>query len=408
MVVFIMIKNSLLILMAVSSAPALSIGYGDYIEFLYNESPLVATKLHEVEAEREASSAVNKFYMPKINASSTYKEKENISAVVESKVTANSVLFDDVISNKIRESELRLLNAELGVKKIKEQIKFDVTDALVNIKYYMDLNIKSKELRGDAILLLSNIKNKVNAGVASETDLQLAELLVQKIDGEINVIDKNLALLRSKVEVVSGVPYPKENVELGELVEQKILGYSERSSYENVVKNYDYIGLNLQSEIAKENANQQNSLYNVSLVAELRYDDNKKSDTDSYVGAQVTVNLFDYDKIKAKSSRDAIFSSLKMSAEMKRRELVYSYQANDLELRAVEGEIKDLLKQRDLVKMIIDNQLPNYDIGRSSFYEMLRTRFDYFIIERDLADLFISKVSIELAKMRLTGYMTEL
>lgn len=66
-----------------------------------------------------------------------------------------------------------------------------------------------------------------------------------------------------------------------------------------------------QASAAKFNAWQQDSLVQVSLVAEERYNNSQRIDKDSWGGVQVSVNLFDYDKKDCQSNRYEVIPDIK-------------------------------------------------------------------------------------------------
>ncbi|MFM4936838.1 TolC family protein [Aeromonas sp. 30P] len=380
-----------------------NIGYHEYINEIYSSSPLVKIKERELAAEKNNYESVTRYYFPKISGDSKYKEREDGSKITESKLSASIVVYDDTTPNRIKESLIKLENAKLNVLKVKEQLKGGVTEQLINISYYNKLKDNAMTLKKEAESLLDKIKNKNNYGIVGSSDVQQAELLVKRIETEINLIEKNLIFAISTVESLSGVIYPSNGVEVPEIILDKISEYADEVSDADLADNLEYRGLLYAADAMKQNSKQQNSLFNVSLIAEQRYDDSIKVEKDSFIGVQVSFNIFDYDKLKASSSKVEIYESLLYSLDMKHRELLAAYKTNGLEKNSLMAELSDLNIQKKLTEKIMNSQMKGYDVGNVSFYEMLNTRFDFFNIERRISDAQMANKNNDLQKLIMTG-----
>ncbi|HFW0044409.1 TPA: TolC family protein, partial [Salmonella enterica subsp. enterica serovar Waycross] len=114
--------------------------------------------------------------------------------------------------------------------------------------------------------------------------------------------------------------------------------------------------LSEQADAAKFNAWQQDSLVQVSLVAEERYNNSQRVDKDSWGGIQVAVNLFDYDKKIARQTGIKAYQVLKTKMDFKYKELLAKMKSLQLTINSNEKELQGLVDQSKTTEVILANQ----------------------------------------------------
>ncbi|EAR6897587.1 TolC family protein, partial [Salmonella enterica] len=166
--------------------------------------------------------------------------------------------------------------------------------------------------------------------------------------------------------------------------------------------------LNEQANAAKFNAWQQDSLVQVSLVAEERYNNSQRIDKDSWGGIQVSVNLFDYDKKTASQTGIKSYQVLKTRMDFKYKELLAKMKSLQLTINSNQKELKGLEEQSRTTEVILANQKREYNISQSSYYEMLNTQYDYFALERKMVEMKISDAINKISLLQVSGELLSL
>lgn len=380
--------------------------YKKFIEKMYKSSDLIRIKELELESEGLKGSQVDLYFLPKVTAESKLRSDETKGSAVESKLGLNSLLFDSSTIDRFKEKNNKINAAKYALVKEKEVLCQTIIENLIGIEYYNRLYGLAKSLEVDANLLYKQIEGRYSAGVAKESDAEQARLLIQKIETEIHSITKEIDLLKSNIELSTGQPFPKNGVELPAKVFQKIDSF--KPDEDELHHNLDYEILKEQMLAAKNNVAQQNSLFKFSALAEQRYKDNVKNENDSYIGVQVNVNLFDYDKKIAEKTSLKNYQILKSKMDFKYKELQNTMKSLVLISNSNVKELNSLKNQSITTKSIIENQKKEYSISQASYYEMLNTKFDSFSIDKRITEIKINDAINKISMMQLTGNVLSL
>ncbi|EAR6170995.1 TolC family protein [Salmonella enterica] len=380
--------------------------YADFINEMYKESDMIKAKALELESELLRAKQTDLYFMPKISAESKYKSDTSRSDITDSKITASSLIFSTTIVERFKEKNSRIHSAELSLLKEKETLYKSLIENLIGIKYYDDLEVKASKLEQTAIDLYRQIEGRYLSGIAKASDVEQARLLIQKIKTESESINKEIELLKSNIELATGIAFPERGVNLPDSIINKINGYNinEKEIYNNI----DYKLLNEQANAAKFNAWQQDSLVQVSLVAEERYNNSQRIDKDSWGGIQVSVNLFDYDKKIASQTGIKSYQVLKTRMDFKYKELLAKMKSLQLTINSNQKELKGLEEQSRTTEVILANQKREYNISQSSYYEMLNTQYDYFALERKMVEMKISDAINKISLLQVSGELLSL
>ncbi|EAM3197219.1 TolC family protein, partial [Salmonella enterica] len=203
-----------------------------------------------------------------------------------------------------------------------------------------------------------------------------------------------------------GIAFPAQGVYLPDNIIDKINNY--KINDKKIYNNLDYKLLSEQADAAKFNAWQQDSLVQVSLVAEERYNNSQRVDKDSWGGIQVAVNLFDYDKKIARQTGIKAYQVLKTKMDFKYKELLAKMKSLQLTINSNEKELQGLVDQSKTTEVILANQKREYNISQSSYYEMLNTQYDYFALERKMIEMKISDAINKVSLLQISGELLSL
>ncbi|ECF8758140.1 TolC family protein, partial [Salmonella enterica] len=152
----------------------------------------------------------------------------------------------------------RLSEFELSVLMEKEKLAKLVIENAISISQYQALNSRAHTLDDSARQLWQQINNRYINGTASQSDLQQADLLVQRIEGDIRRIEQEIKNFQANIEIGTGLPYPEDSITLNAKIMDEIKNIN--INKEELKNNFEYLQLSYQAEETKQNAEQQNSL----------------------------------------------------------------------------------------------------------------------------------------------------
>ncbi|EJD3267131.1 TolC family protein, partial [Salmonella enterica] len=369
--------------------PCYAMDYNLFMRDVYKNSDVIKSKLYDLESEKNNASKTDFFYAPKVKLNNSYKNDSASKKYFDNTINVNSLLFDSSISNRFKEKNARLSEFELSVLMEKEKLAKLVIENAISISQYQALNSRAHTLDDSARQLWQQINNRYINGTASQSDLQQADLLVQRIEGDIRRIEQEIKNFQANIEIGTGLPYPEDSITLNAKIMDEIKNIN--INKEELKNNFEYLQLSYQAEETKQNAEQQNSLLSVSLVGEDRRNNHSRIEDDSYVGVSVDLNIFDFDKVMNKQQKINQYKSTKARMDQKYKELTGQLKLFELQYNSSEVELKNYLMQLETTKKIIESQRQEYNIAKISYYEMLNTEFDYFQLQEKIADQNIKK-----------------
>ncbi|EJM2390653.1 TolC family protein [Salmonella enterica] len=386
--------------------PCYAMDYNLFMRDVYKNSDVIKSKLYDLESEKNNASKTDFFYAPKVKLNNSYKNDSASKKYFDNTINVNSLLFDSSISNRFKEKNARLSEFELSVLMEKEKLAKIVIENAISISQYQALNSRAHTLDDSARQLWQQINNRYINGTASQSDLQQADLLVQRIEGDIRRIEQEIKNFQANIEIGTGLPYPEDSITLNAKIMDEIKNIN--INKEELKNNFEYLQLSYQAEETKQNAEQQNSLLSVSLVGEDRRNNHSRIEDDSYVGVSVDLNIFDFDKVMNKQQKINQYKSTKARMDQKYKELTGQLKLFELQYNSSEVELKNYLMQLETTKKIIESQRQEYNIAKISYYEMLNTEFDYFQLQEKIADQNIKKMSNRLSVLALLGRLIKL
>ncbi|HBA7563852.1 TPA: TolC family protein [Escherichia coli] len=381
--------------------------YHSYLKTVLDNAESVKSKEALVDAEELHKLSTQLYAVPKVSASITPKKsKANTNKqYVESKITLTSLLFEDTLFSNIKAQNYKLLASVVELDKEKERITTAIMSDQIHISLYEKLRDNAVQLKREAESLYEKINVKYDFGIIKESDVQLAKLLVQKINNEIDSIEHAIDRLKINIESNALYPYPTEGIRIENSKIDALLKFNNKESA--LVNNFDLRKLSLSKDEVKENARQQDSLLSVSTVAENKWNDDKTVKEDSYVGLRLSLNVFDLDNKLAKSAGIENYKSLSWDYDHKYKLLLNQTKLAKLTSEANTREISNLERQYKTTKELIKNQEREYGINQVSIYEMLNTRFDLFQIEKSITEMKVSEAKNKINLLQVYGQVLD-
>ncbi|EKC7222005.1 TolC family protein [Salmonella enterica] len=401
-----MIKYSFVLLFLFIPGFAISADYHDFMVRVYKDSDVIKSKLYELEAEKNNAVKTDYFFSPKIKLNSTYKDDSSNKKYFDSTGNISALVYDSTLPERFKEKNARLANVLVSLDIEKENQAKSVLENAISIQEYKKLNSMAHELSSSAKHLLEQINNRYQNGTAGQSDLQQARLLVQRIDGDIRRIEQEIENFHSNIEIMTGLDYPDDGVDVAVPVINKIIDADINKN--QLKENFSYKQLSYQAEEAKQNSAQQNSLLQVSLQGMDRRNNQHRLDNDSWVGLSFDLNIFDLDKMSEKSQKLNEYKSIKFKMDHKYKELDRRINQLNLQYTSSDIELKNYEMQLDTTREIIKSQKVDYELSKASYYEMLNTEYDFFQLQSKVADTKIKKISNRLEALALAGKILEL
>ncbi|HHE8651456.1 TPA: hypothetical protein ACPFQR_005062, partial [Escherichia coli] len=121
--------------------------------------------------------------------------------------------------------------------KEKERIITAIMSDQIHISLYEKLRDNAVQLKHEAESLYEKINVKYDFGIIKESDVQLAKLLVQKINNEIDSIEHAIDRLKINIESNSLHPYPTKGIRIEDSKIDELLKFNNKESA--LVNNFD-------------------------------------------------------------------------------------------------------------------------------------------------------------------------
>ncbi|HFZ8111275.1 TPA: hypothetical protein ACIPBB_004919, partial [Salmonella enterica subsp. diarizonae serovar 61:l,v:z35] len=203
---------------------------------------------------------------------------------------------------------------------------------------------------------------KYEFGIIKESDVKLANLLVQKINNEIDNIDRNIDQLKLNIESNALYPYPRKGVAISKDKIEQLLRFDCKDI--SLVNNIDLKKILLNKYESKENAKSQDSLYSINVIAENKYSDSNELKSESYVGVKISINLFNLDNKLAEKAGMEMYRSLSFDYDHRYKLLKNQAKLGRLTTEANTREINNLKQQLITTQELVKNQEREYNINQ--------------------------------------------
>ncbi|HGB5296750.1 TPA: TolC family protein [Salmonella enterica subsp. diarizonae serovar 61:l,v:z35] len=377
--------------------------YKEYLSIVLDNAESVKAKEALVNSEELTKWSTQLYAIPKLSAYTQPKltRARQDKNYTESKITLNSVLLDDTTFNSLQAQHYRLLSTLVDLDKEKERITIAIMSDQINITLYENLRKSALILKNESETLYDRIKTKYEFGIIKESDVKLANLLVQKINNEIDNIDRNIDQLKLNIESNALYPYPRKGVAISKDKIEQLLRFDCKDI--SLVNNIDLKKILLNKYESKENAKSQDSLYSINVIAENKYSDSNELKSESYVGVKISINLFNLDNKLAEKAGMEMYRSLSFDYDHRYKLLKNQAKLGRLTTEANTREINNLKQQLITTQELVKNQEREYNINQVSVYEMLNTRFDIFQLEKSITDINVVEARNKIGLLHLNG-----
>lgn len=352
-----------------------------------------------MEAEYEKSKQTKLYFLPQVDVS--YTAKQEVSDYKnESKISANSTLYSSDLPDKFEQAENQLLMSKLALHQEEEKLYRLLIENVISIKLYTELLHEAQSLKKQSIKIYEQISTNYALGLAKASDQNQGKLLIDRLQTDIESIEREIELFRSNIEQYTGVTYPESGVYIDNNTMKKIEEFIPDN--ERINNNTDLKILRKKAIVARSEISQQSPFMNINIVSEYKQTDNKKED-DSYIGLQAQFNVFNYNNISNKLAKEKLYLAAQEEADNKYNELTSKLRTTTFTRRSNIEEMKSLQQQIETTENILDNQMTEYDISQSSYYEMLNTRYDLFSTKRKLIDKRVNIYLNSIEMLQISG-----
>lgn len=384
---------------SLSSLAEEGVNYLRFYDELKNNSSIIKVKQYEVEAEYEKSKQTKLYFLPQVDVS--YTAKQEVSDYKnESKISANSTLYSSDLPDKFEQAENQLLMSKLALHQEEEKLYRLLIENVISIKLYTELLHEAQSLKKQSIKIYEQISTNYALGLAKASDQNQGKLLIDRLQTDIESIEREIELFRSNIEQYTGVTYPESGVYIDNNTMKKIEEFIPDN--ERINNNTDLKILRKKAIVARSEIGQQSPFMNINIVSEYKQTDNKKED-DSYIGLQAQFNVFNYNNISNKLAKEKLYLAAQEEADNKYKELISKLRTTTFTRRSNIEEMKSLQQQIETTENILDNQMTEYDISQSSYYEMLNTRYDLFSTKRKLIDKRVNIYLNSIEMLQISG-----
>ncbi|WP_418114604.1 TolC family protein [Vibrio scophthalmi] len=377
-------------------------GAKSYIKRAVLENELIDATESQLEALIERSQSVEKFWMPKVSTnfeSKNYSISDRDLDKDETKFKVSSQLVGSGLLDSIDESNINIKKKQFELLEQKNQIENDLLKNFSSLILYSQTMDLIMEMKNNSIDLHRRISHNFESGIASESDLKQADLLIKKIDSDIIRYQSQMEIFRININKTGGLNF--EGLKEGD--------YSIISEILSLDPSYDIndnISLKLSrldENISLIRAHKSNINWKGFLDYESKWADTGVTENESYVGVRFDIDLFDYKKTKENDYNVKMLKSIKSSNNWMLKDLENSLQLLEADLNRNKIELKNLEEQLVTVKQIYSSQLDNYDAGKVGFYEMLANEKEHLSLINQIVNLKVANVGFLIDLSSLCG-----
>lgn len=377
-------------------------GAKSYIKRAIIENELIDATKSQLDALIERSQAVEKFWMPKVSTNFENKNYSNSDKDLdkyETKFKVSSQLAGSGLLDSIEEYNINISKKQLELLEQTNEIENDLLRNFSSLILYSQASDLIMEMKNKSIYLHEKISYNFESGLASESDLRQADLLIKKIDSDIIRYESQMEIYRINIEKIGGSNFYG-------LKEKDTLILSEVLSSVHDYNVNDNIGLKLarlDERVSLIRAHKSNISWKGFLDYENKWVDTGNTENESYVGVRFDIDLFDYKKNKENDYNVKMLESIKSSNNWTLKDLENSFKLLEADQTRNQIELKNLEEQLVTVKQIYSSQLDNYDSGKVGFYEMLANEKEHLSLINQIVNLKVANVGYLIDLSSLCG-----
>ena len=396
----------LVVIFFILSFHAAAVDIKDFVTRIEKESSVNKISTFNLNSEKERLKGAKNYYLPIVSVESSLKH-ENIDKIPVNKgeisLNISSILWASEASHRINEMNYSKEKADVNLAAEHERITIDVLKNVVMIHKYQQLKTNTEQMKKDSLDLETLINRRFELGAITQSSKRQAGLLIKKIENELSIIQKQIEIAKSNIETISGLDYPPEGITVETKVIEQINHY--QPIKEEITQNLDYRKLVIESEKIKSMALQQDPAFNLKLTGLQKgiYPNNAEKESETKVYLTFTYNMFDYTKKTETNAQLNSYEASKIKRDLKFFELEKEYNIFLSLDKSFNEEIENLSIQKQETQSLLDDLEKDYLIGKTTYYEILNTEFDKFILHKEITELTIEKIMNKIDMMKLTG-----
>lgn len=391
------------VLLALSSA---FIGVGtvaanidDYIQSAIRGSHKINTLIELSEIDKISIKQEEMYYLPTVNYTFTGKNVYSTGLENEQNLTFRSTLFNENHSDILKVLGSKSAASVMDVEIQKSAIAAQTIAAVYKIKLYEELILEGERILEDAKKINSDIKQKVDGGVAKASDSTTSEVLIKEMENNIMAIRLKIDQAKLQAEMITGIPYPEEMTVSRDDVEKVI----HRVVSSDITQNKELLKKKHLLDSTRFSIDSADSLYSVSLYNKNVANSGELSGSDSEIGLELSIKLVDPASYWKKKQNTHRYKSEQYTYDQMYKDLQMQIisQANILESnKQLWDSQDDSLKIR---KNLIDERGNEYQINLTSLYELISSLNTYYSTYQQRTETEVTLVNTVLSIDVLTG-----
>ena len=363
-------------------------GLDDVVSEALHRSKELKSLEYQQNSFKETVDLEKGYFYPKVSVDTEFKhfygdvlpEPENLGEVI---LNVNSKIYSDAVDDKIKSAEFTEQAGLYTLKGKEEDIYYTVLKALTKIErsrfYVYEMGILRKEI----LKYIALQKKSTRAGVSPVSDLKESELVLSRFDDVIYGVKSDIERSFNDLKIATGfetktpdeVGLPVQ--ELLNLTDKKLSDFNSKMILRN---NFKIISQEKGVVAAKYAVNAQREKIKVVLVNETHANYLDDSDlsigdikTNSYFGAKLVVDLFDYQKDRSSATAYYEYLAQKETLESDKEKMLSQAVLLEENYKSLSGKRKNLLEQIRLNRSLIQNQKNELLTNRITYLDLVES-----------------------------------
>jgi|GEM_PF-4509032 len=366
------------------------IGPGAIFKDVLESSKEIKSLQNTLLAQEDLTESEKKYYYPKADLLIEYNDfyGEVDPAIEEDEeltLSITSQLYSDVALERISGAENNRLSALYSLEETKSGLYFSIIEQLINIEVSRQFLHESDTIREKMNKHIAQISNAVSVGVSPRSYLRETQLIKVRFDDVVSTVKSDIDNYFTRLSLTTGyVVEHKELIGLDHTFISLILAEDISFDAEQAMKkNLHLLSRYHEVESLKNSANSQFEKLKITAFNDTNV--GLKSDADSSfgeiretssAGLRLEYKLFDFQRLKTRSSAHKIYLSEKGLLDSERERMLVQIQELS---ESYENNIKkrtNLLEQISLSKSLIETQEREMLIDRIEFIDMITSLSD--------------------------------
>ncbi|EKO3563490.1 TolC family protein [Vibrio fluvialis] len=383
--------------LCLASESIAEVSYDKFISSYMNSSSIIKVKTNKIRSIEVKERSAKNYYSPIVNVTTRKKIFGDDVSDFQIDTSINSTLYSVDSFSGISIQKTAVLIARNELEDTLDTDILSINKNLISIYFSERLDELSKQLENSDKKLLSDMENKQKFGLVPKRELDQAKLLNNKIHSERKILNKQIEKFKNNIELVTEDAFPTDGIKIDsgwvtDLLNNVTVGGYDVNSLSNNIKLQK---INLEIENSRLAIKQANPILNVSFEATNKYYENSvdSSGNDIYGGLVFSFNIFDLNKVDAEKSKVIDYETMIFQRDVLSKSLMAEVNKLEIEYSSDSEKLKDLKSQEKLNEDIVMSYEKDYDLGGVSFFELSRTKYDLYLLKKDIATLNIKIVS---------------